>query len=356
MSMLYIVLSCSLAWGLQFGFARVFCTAGPSWAETEIFPSAARAEKRVAQKGCPPSTKLVNAQYIALLFPSFSSWIFQSYATSSKSGLCECQNAEDTHWCELKAKSLWKATERPQKFHIHPHFMLRWHFPHAQMPLEVFCLESGICLSPEPWSFERVRSENALREGNCKHNSKTIEEPSLTVTGIPKRTITTRGEACTCPAWNNQLYKIKCIQMLSRSKREDRSTQRRSATHTSRNENQKALDESRVLVMISHHHHQQQQQEQEQEQGSLPALRSTKAWHCFMTLYDPYQNSQDKKLDGIGMLETRSETEDSLSLVCMPPRPGCPYPFAPLAHPFVVFRPGPQGLNQLRPNLNVKSV
>ena len=30
MSMLYIVLSCSLAWGLQFGFARVFCTAGPS--------------------------------------------------------------------------------------------------------------------------------------------------------------------------------------------------------------------------------------------------------------------------------------------------------------------------------------
>ena len=84
-----------------------------------------------------------------------------------------------------------------------------------------------------------------------------------------------------------------------------------------------------------------------------------------MTLYDPYQNSQDKKLDpisqdkkldGIGMLEMRSETEDSLSLVCMPPRPGCPYPFAPLAHPFVVFRPGPQGLNQLRPNLNVKSV
>ena len=182
-----------------------------------------------------------------------------------------------------------------------------------------------------------MRSENALREGYCKHNSITIEEPSLTVTGIPKRTITTRGEACTCPASNNQLYKNKCIKMLSRSKREDRSTQRRSATHTSRNENRKGLDESCVLVMISHHHHHHQQQ-QEQEQGALPALRSTKVWHCCMTDI----KTQDKKLDGIGMLEMRSETEDSLSLVCMRPRPGCPYPFAPLGHPFVVFRPGPQ--------------
>ena len=161
---MYIVL-----WNGDFNLVSLGCFVQPSWPETEIFPSAARAEKGVL-KGDQWGLNLLMLNISRCFSPPFLPGFFGPMLHQLRVASANAQTLK----IHIDAKWKPNPSERLQKDHIsftfiHSCFMLPCHFPHAQMPLEVFCLESGICLWPQPWAFERVRSENALREGNCKH-------------------------------------------------------------------------------------------------------------------------------------------------------------------------------------------